>query len=596
MIINGILRYVKLSLGYFKSGGFKLAFRQIANKIKKDKKFDYSGISVEKRKQQQSTKFNKDIKFSILVPLFNTPQKYLKEMILSVLAQTYGNFELCLADGSDDKHSYVKETVAEFSRFDERIIYKKLQINGGISQNTNECLKMATGNYISLLDHDDILHPSALFETMKAICEKNADFIYTDEVAFVGDDLSEISVFHFKPDFSPDNLRANNYICHFSSFSEKLIELTGGFRSEFDGSQDHDLILRLTDAAKNICHIPKILYFWRSHQGSVAAGIEAKSYAVDAGIKAVKANIEDSGQKCDVSSIDAFPSVYRISYKFSEHPFVSVIIPITDGSVDIGGLLKTIYKNASYANFEVICAVSKRLNGKIAGCNETDSAVSNFKIIYFDSESEIELLNDAAELAGGDFLLLLNQKTIDLSDRWISELLMYAMRDEVGATGGFIRFKDLSLKFAGTVLGLGEQGIAGSPFFRYPADSIGYMGKLLYAQNITAVSSDCMAVRRSLFTKIGGFDTSFGKYLSSADFCLKLQNYGKLAVITPFAATVVSCKKEKDFDNFKKEEADLFKKRWNNEILKGDPYYNPNFSLKWDYDINFSRLQLDCCD
>ena len=231
----------------------------------------------EEAKRQQETAFPKNVKISILVPLYNTPQNFLHEMIESVIAQTYQNWELCLADGSDAEHTDVEAICKDYVEKDKRIRYHKLASNEGISGNTNECYKMATGDYIGLFDHDDVLHPSVLFEYMKAICEQDADYIYCDETTFKGNSIDNMITLHFKPDFSIDNLRANNYICHFSVFKRELLEGTELFRSQFDGSQDHDMILRLTSNAKHIVHVPKLLYYWRSHKGSVASDISAKS-------------------------------------------------------------------------------------------------------------------------------------------------------------------------------------------------------------------------------------------------------------------------------------------------------------------------------
>lgn len=216
--------------------------------------------------EQRKTKFPRDIKFSILVPLYNTPEQFLREMIQSVLDQTYTNWELCLADGSDVNHKNVGNICSQYAKKDKRIRYRKLEKNLGISGNTNACIEMAAGDYIALFDHDDLLHPSALYENMKAICEKKADFIYTDENTF-HDKPEDAYCPHFKPNFAPDTLRTNNYICHFTVFDKNLLKKTGNFRSCCDGSQDYDMVLRLTEQAKCVVHIPKILYYWRAHKG-----------------------------------------------------------------------------------------------------------------------------------------------------------------------------------------------------------------------------------------------------------------------------------------------------------------------------------------
>ena len=284
-------------------------------------------ITPERRKREETYEFPQKIKISILVPLYNTPKQFLVEMIKSVTDQTYKNWELCLADGSDDEHAFVGEYCRSLAKDDSRIVYKKLEKNEGISENTNACIKMASGEYIALFDHDDVLHPSALFEAMKAICEHGAEYVYTDEATFAGENLNDIITYHFKPDFAPDNLLANNYICHFSVFKASLLDMVGVFRSKYDGSQDHDLILRLTDAASKVYHVRKLLYFWRSHKNSVAMDINSKTYAIEAGKSAVHDFLESKGYNVVVSSSVAHPTIYRLQYELNGTPKISIIIP-----------------------------------------------------------------------------------------------------------------------------------------------------------------------------------------------------------------------------------------------------------------------------
>ena len=272
-------------------------------------------------KEERETVFDRMIKISILVPLYNTPEPFLRDMITSVLNQTYQNWELCLADGSDAEHGEVGRICREYLEKDSRIVYQKLLKNEGISGNTNECLKLATGEYIGLFDHDDILHPSTLYEYVKAVNEQDADYIYCDETTFKNGDINKMLTMHFKPDYAVDNLRANNYICHFSVFAKRLLEGEELFRSRFDGSQDHDMILRMTDRAKHIVHIPKLLYYWRCHEGSVASGIDAKPYVVAAAKGAVADHLRRHGfTHFQITSTRAFETISRSDMKLSEIP------------------------------------------------------------------------------------------------------------------------------------------------------------------------------------------------------------------------------------------------------------------------------------
>ena len=292
--------------------------------------------SAEERQKQEAAVFERMPKISILVPLWNTPESFLTEMIGSVQWQTYKNWELCLADGSDDAHAYVGEYCKRLAAQDSRIVYQKLAKNEGISGNTNESYKLATGEFIGLFDHDDILHPCALYEYVKAINEKDADFIYCDEATFKSPDINKMITMHFKPDYAIDNLRANNYICHFSVFSRELLDGTELFRTKFDGSQDHDMILRLTDNAKHIVHVPKLLYYWRSHAGSVAGNIEAKPYVVEAARGAVADHLRRHGFKnFTITSTRAFETIFKISYEIIGEPKISIIIPNKDHVEDL---------------------------------------------------------------------------------------------------------------------------------------------------------------------------------------------------------------------------------------------------------------------
>ena len=281
-----------------------------------------------RREAEQNADFARKVKISILVPLFNTPEEFLREMIDSVMNQTYSNWELCLADGSDDAHAYVAEVVKKYeAKADGRIVYHKLLKNEGIAGNTNECLKLATGEYIGLFDHDDILHPSALYEYVKVINEQNADYIYCDETTFRSGDINKMLTMHFKPDYAIDNLRANNYICHFSVVARELVDGTELVRPQFDGSQDHDMILRLTDRAKCVVHVPKLLYYWRCHPGSVASGVDAKPYVVEAAKGAVADHLRRHGFKhFQITSTRAFETIFKIRYEIIGTPKISIVI------------------------------------------------------------------------------------------------------------------------------------------------------------------------------------------------------------------------------------------------------------------------------
>ena len=533
--------------------------------------------------------FPKDITFSILVPLYNTPEKFLREMIDSVQAQTYGKWELCLADGSDDAHPEVGRICQEYMQNDSRIKYKKIEKNLGISGNTNVCFGMATGEYIGLFDHDDLLHPSVLYEYMKAICEQDADYIYCDEVTFEGNSIDNMLTIHFKPDFSIDNLRANNYICHFSVFSEKLLEETGLFRSEFDGSQDHDMILRLTSRAKKIVHVPKILYYWRSHPQSVAADINAKTYAIDAAKRAVLAHLKSCGLEGTVESTRAFPTIFRIKYKLKAKPMISIIIPNKDHRDDLKRCVDSILNKSTYENYEILIVENNSTETETFAYYKMLENQPKVRVITYEAEGGFnysKINNFAAKQAKGEYLLLLNNDTKVITREWMEELLMYAQRDDVGAVGAKLYYADNTIQHAGIVIGLGAHHAAGHTHHLLPKENLGYMGRLCYAQDVTAVTGACLLVRKSLYEQVGGLDESFTVALNDVDFCLRLRALGLLNIFTPFAELYHYESKSRGLDKdgasaerYNREVAH-FRERWKKELDAGDPYFNPNFSLE----------------
>lgn len=547
----------------------------------------------EQIKKQRETKFSKDIKFSILVPLYNTPETFLKEMIDSVVNQTYENWELCLADGSDAAHDYVGTICKEYVTKDKRIVYRHLEKNMGISGNTNECYKMATGEYIGLFDHDDILHPCALYEYMKAICEKGADYIYCDETTFEGDSIDHMITLHFKPDFAIDNLRANNYICHFSVFSRSLLEETELFRSAYDGSQDHDMILRLTKAANCIVHVPMILYYWRSHAGSVASDISAKSYAIDAAKNAVADHLKNCGfDGFEIESSRAFETIFRIRYALKDRPLISIMIPNKDHVADLRRCVESVLNKTSYENYEIIVIENNSEKQETFDYYEAITKHPSISVVKYEGGFNYSAINNfGAKHAKGNYLVLLNNDTEVVTRNWLEELLMYAQRDDVGAVGCMLYYGDYSIQHAGIVLGLGAHRTAGHSHYRMSKDNLGYMGRLCYAQNVSAVTGACMMTKKSDYDAVGGLSEEFAVALNDVDYCLKLRKKGLLNVFTPFAelfhyesksrgTDVTEAANKENADRYNKE-SELFREKWKEELEAGDPYFNPNFSLDY---------------
>ena len=578
-------------------GNLKNLMKKIeSKKIERRAYKSYGTLSMpdaEEIKRQQETVFPRNIKFSILVPLYNTPEKFLREMLDSVVNQTYSNWELCLADGSDGEHAYVKTIVDEYRANYPGILYEKLSENLGISGNTNKCFEMATGDYIGLFDHDDILHPTVLFEYMKVICNEGADYVYCDETTFSGESIDHMITLHFKPDFAPDNLRANNYICHFSVFSKELVEEVGTFRSEFDGSQDHDMILRLTGAAKKIVHVPMILYYWRSHAGSVASDINAKSYAIDAAKGAVAAHLRKSGfDDFQIESSRAFETIFRIRYAIKGEPLISIIIPNKDHLEDLRRTVESILDKSSYENYEIIIVENNSESKEIFEYYDSISKHPKISVVRFEGPFNYSKINNfGAKSAKGEYIVLLNNDTEVITRSWLEELLMYAQRTDVGAVGCMLYYPDYTIQHAGVVLGLGAHRTAGHSHYGMAKENLGYMGRLCYAQNVSAVTGACMMVRKSLFDQVGGLSEEFTVALNDVDFCLKLRQNGLLNIFTPFAelfhyesasrgTDVTDAASKENAERYNKE-SELFKTKWKDVLEKGDPYFNPNFSLDY---------------
>ena len=543
---------------------------------------------------QKNTVFDRMVKVSVLTPLWNTPENFLREMIESVQAQTYQNWELCLADGSDDAHAYVGEICREYAAKDSRIVYKKLEKNGGIAENTNRCLEMATGEFVAPFDHDDLLHPCVLYEYVKVINEKDADYIYCDEATFKNGDVNQMITMHFKPDYAIDNLRANNYICHFSMFDKKLLEGTELYRTKFDGSQDHDMILRLTDKARNVVHVPKLLYYWRQHAGSVSSGVEAKPYVVESARGAVADHLRRHGfANFKITSTRAFETIFKITYEIIGEPKISIIIPNKDHVEDLRRCITSIIEKSTYDNYEIIVVENNSETREIFAYYEELANNPAVKIITYKGDFNYSAINNlGVSEASGEYVLLLNNDIQIITVNWMEELLMYAQRPDVGAVGAKLYYPDKTIQHAGVVIGLGAHRTAGHVHYRQKRENLGYMGRLCYAQNMSAVTGACLLVKKALYEEAGGLDESFAVSLNDVDFCLKLRRLGYLNVFTPFAEAYhyESASRGSDMTGeaaarYNAESA-RFREKWKAELEAGDPYYNPNFSLdKSDFSL-----------
>lgn len=541
-------------------------------------------ITYERQKREKKTAFDKKITISILVPLYNTPKEYLIEMIESVTSQTYSGWELCLADGSDKEHSYVGDVCRKFAKKDKRIKYKKLDENKGISDNTNACIEISSGEYIGLFDHDDLLHSSALYEIMKAICEKDADMVYTDEVTFEGDDVTNIVNYAFKPDYAPDTLRSYNYICHFTVFSRELMEKAGGgFNNRFDGSQDYDLILRLTEKAKNIVHIPKALYFWRSHAASTASSISAKPYIIESAHKALKEHLERQGLKGKVEDGVA-PSIYKIRYKIDGNPKISIIIPNKDHTDDLDKCIQSIFDKSTYQNYEIIIVENNSTEDETFAYYEKIKQHEKVQVIYWEREFNYSAINNfGVQYAKGDYILLLNNDVEVLNEDWLEQMLMFAQRSDVGAVGAKLYYPDDTIQHAGVIIGVG--GVAGHSHKYLHRSEPGFMARASIIQNLSACTAACLMIPKKVYEEVGGLEEGYAVAFNDVDLCMKIRKEGYLIVYTPYTELYHYESKSRGFEDTPQKvarfntEINRFKSRWGKELQAGDPYYNPNLTL-----------------
>ena len=544
----------------------------------------------EELEKQRKKKWNYGPKISIIVPAYKTPEAFLRQLMDSLLAQTYANWELCIANASPEDAS-MEYVLKEYAKKDSRILWKKLEENKGIAENTNEAFAMATGEFAGLLDHDDLLAPNALYEVAKALeTEPDIDVLYTDEDKVRGDEVLEHFQPHLKPDFNIDLLRSNNYICHFFVVRKSLLEKTGGFRREYDGAQDYDFIFRCTQAAGKIHHIPEILYHWRTHQSSTADNPESKLYAFEAGKRAIEENLRQNGLIGEVSHTKDY-GFYRVKYPVQGEPLVSIIIPNKDAKEDLEKCIQSILENSSYTNYEILIVENNSTGEEIFSYYKELSENSRIRLLRWKREFNYSAINNyGAKKAKGDYLLFLNNDTEVISPDWIEEMLGFCQRPDTGIVGARLYFGNNTVQHAGTVIGIG--GIAGHMFTDMPRERSGYMHKAAIIQDLSAVTAACMMVKRQVFDEVQGFEEQLSVAFNDVDFCLRVREKQYLVVYDPYVELYHYESKSRGAEDSKEKvrrfqsEIEFMRCRWETLLKKGDPYYNKNLSLvKWNYSL-----------
>ena len=529
---------------------------------------------------------------SIVVPVYKPPREFLKQMIASVRQQSYQNWQLCLADGEGSMEPVLRQAADE----DSRIRYQILDENLGIAGNSNAALELATGEYVGLLDHDDILEKHALYEVVKALNEDpDTDMLYSDEDK-VSMDLRVYFDAHLKPDFNLDLLRSNNYICHFFVARKELLDELGGFLPDYDGAQDYDLILRCSERARKICHIPRILYHWRTHQFSTSENPESKMYCYTSGKLALEAHLKRMGLNADVSLIGDHLGYYRVKYRVTGKPKISILIPNKDQPDTLKACVDSIREKSTYGNYEIIIIENNSTGTEIFSLYEELKLDPRIRVAVWEREFNYPAINNfGASLAQGEFLLLLNNDTRVITPDWMEELLGTCQRPDVGIVGAKLYYPDDTIQHAGVVMKLA--GVCGHVFCGMDRSEPGRFARAVVQQDYSAVTAACMMVKKSVYESAGGMDEAFAVAYNDVDFCLRVRGMGLLVVFTPFAELYHDESKTRGYeDNPEKqkrftEEKKRLLGRYQEYLEKGDPCYNPNLTLTApDFSINMEDV------
>jgi GT2 family glycosyltransferase len=541
----------------------------------------------EEELQEEKQKFwsNEAPSFSVAVPMYNTPEVYLRQLLDSWMSQTYKKFNLCIADASDIKESN-RHVMEEYRRKGLDIRFKELKVNGGISSNTNEALKLADGDFVVMCDHDDIVTPDALFEFASAIEEDcECDLLYSDEDKI---DESGKRLFdpHFKPDYNPDLLNSTNYISHLSAYRRTLIDQYGGLNSEYDGSQDYDFILRMTEQSRHIHHVPKILYHWRTAAGSTAGSSESKLYAFEAGPKALAAHYQRVYPELTVSSIEKGQSygIYHTKYAVKKEPMISVIIANKDHIEDLNKVIVSMHEKNSWKNIEYIIVENNSTDSKTFGYyNYIQNEYSDVRVIKFTGSFNYSAINNlGAEQAKGEFLLFMNNDVELIEKNSLYEMAELLQRNDTGAVGCRLLYEDGTIQHAGVIIGIG----VADHIFKNQLSEMTYFNRAMAVQDYSAVTAAVMMTKKNIFNKIGGFDETLAVAFNDVDYCLKVNSINERVVYTPYACFhhFESKSRGKDVSPEKHarymQELSVFTDRWHEYYEKGDPFYNRNLSIE----------------
>ena len=603
--------YIKKGYRYLKRHGMKQFLIRLTERFQQED-IDYEtwfGLNKATEKELQEQRKNPPEHgplISIVVPVYRTPEIYLREMMESVMEQTYGNWELCLADASPrgeqlrqdlkkikgrktrdavmkipDGDTELTSVIREYQLKDSRIRYEILKENKSIAENSNAAMEMATGDFVGLLDHDDTLEPNALYEVARKICEDDrVDVVYTDEDKINSKGTKHLTP-NMKPDFNLDLLRSNNYICHLFVVRRILMEKVGGFRKEFDGAQDYDFILRCTEEAEKIAHVHKVLYHWRTHEKSTSDNPESKIYAFHAGRRAVEAHLQRLGIQAEVEETCDL-GYYRVKYPVTGSPMVSILIPNKDQLQTLKKCLKSIWEKTEYTNYEILIIENNSIEKETFEFYKKIDGRHHVRVLYWDKEFNYSAINNfGAAQAKGEYLLLLNNDTEVITKGWMKELLSHCQRPEVGMVGAKLYFPDNTIQSAGTIIGMG--GMADHAFVNMDRKKSGYMHRASIQVDMSGVTAACAMVKRSVYEEVHGLEEKLTVAFNDVDLGLKIVTAGYLIVFDPYAELYHYESKSRGINDEKKErharEVKYTQEKWADFLAAGDPCYNQNLTL-----------------
>ena len=542
---------------------------------------DYNYWLIENEKPSIIEKLKYNPKISIVMPVYNVDSKYLRECLDSILNQSYKNFEICIADDCSTREDTL-QTLKEYEKNYEdivKVVYRKK--NGHISEATNTALEIASGEYIGLVDNDDVLAKDALYEVVKVLNEnKKIDFIYSDEdkINLDGKRCDP----HFKPDFSIDTLYSHNYICHFSVIRTKIVKSIGGFRKGYEGAQDYDLFLRVVEKTREIYHIPKILYHWRMIKGSTSMEVNNKGYASINGKKA----LEDALKRNNIEgSVENYYTAYIIKYNVKDDPLVSIIIPTRDRVDILKNCIDSIINKTNYKNYEILIIDNGSVEDKSLEYFDKLKQEKNIRVIRVDEPFNYSMLNNVGvNESKGEFIVMLNNDIEIIDCNWIGTMLGYAMQKHVGAVGPKLLFANNTIQHAGVVLGVGEGHIANHAFYMEARNAIAPAGRLIVPYNYSAVTGACIMISKKKYLEVKGLDEKLAVNYNDIDFCMKLLDKGYYNVLLPqvelYHLESISRGKinnEKKLEQLKQEQK-YMKNKWKDKLLN-DKYYNKNYSV-----------------